>query len=445
MYRNAIEELKLWKDREGRMPLLLVGARQVGKTWLLKEFGRKFYKNVAYVSFDVNPAMSNLFSGTVSPKEIIPVLRAETGAAIKPDETLIIFDEVQESPRALLSMKYFCEEAPEYHVAAAGSTLGVMLHQQNSFPVGKVEFMDVHPMCFDEFLKAVGEGQLALFMKENAPDKYTPFHERLIRVLKEYFYVGGMPAAINAYSKNRGDYPAVRKAQEEILRAYERDFSKYATPLFAERLRLLWHSAPAQLSKENKKFMYSSIKNGARAREFEVAAQWLKDSSMIASVNRVSKPMHPLKTYEEAGAFKLFLNDVGLLSALVDLAPKMVAGSHDIFVEFKGALAEQFVFQELRHSIRKNIYYWSKKNGEAEIDFLIQNEDGMPVAIEVKSGINLRSKSLKAYMEAFRPAYSIRTSLADFKLDRENMVLDMPLYAVSKIAGYLRLDSLDQI
>jgi predicted AAA+ superfamily ATPase len=433
MYRSAIEQLKSWKDAHGRMPLLLVGARQVGKTWLLKTFGRECFASIAYLSFDTNPALAGTLESTVSPQDILPLLAAETKTAIRPGETLIVFDEIQTCPRALTSLKYFCEEAPEYHVVAAGSTLGVMLHEQSAFPVGKVSFMDIFPMSFDEFLRALGEEELAAFVRDGHPETFRPLHEKLLRLLKEYIYVGGMPAAVAIHANNRTDFAAVRSVQETILRAYDRDFSKYATPLFATKLRQVWNSIPSQLSKENRRFTYAAIRKSARGKDFAAAIRWLEDSSMIASVHRVVTPAHPLKSYEDENAFKLFANDVGLLSAMADLSVTMLAAKNDLFVEFKGALAEQFAFQELRQALNKPLYYWSKENSSVNIDFLVQDSEGRPTPIEIKSGVNLASKSLMIYVQKWKPHRSYRASLADYKVDEKNNIVDIPLYAIGKI------------
>jgi predicted AAA+ superfamily ATPase len=278
---------------------------------------------------------------------------------------------------------------------------------------------------------------LADFLHQSPLEKLAPFHEKLIRLLKEYLYVGGMPEAVETYAANKKDFVSARKVQNAILDAYNRDFSKYATSLFSERLRMLWASVPIQLSKENKKFTYADIKKGARGKDFDVAIQWLKDSALIAGVNRVTTPLHPLKSYEDISSYKVFLNDIGLLSAMVDLETKMLVTQNDLFVEFKGALAEQYVFQELRCAIGKTLYYWSKEKTNIEIDFLIQNTDGKAVAIEVKSGINLRAKSLKAYIDKYQPDYSICTSLANYKVDETNRIIDVPLYAAGRIGELL--------
>ena len=437
MYRKAIEQLKTWKDKPHRMPLLIVGARQVGKTWLIKRFGVESFENMAYLSFDTSPALTRTLENTVSPKELIPVLSAETGVAIKPGRTLIVFDEIQEAPRALLSLKYFMEEASEYHVIAAGSALGVMLHSHSSFPVGKVEFLDLYPMSFDEFLQATGEEQLASFLQNASLERIAPFHEKLMRLVREYLYIGGMPAVVAAYAENRGDFGLLRKVQDTILRAYDRDFSKYATPLFATKLRKVWQSLPSQLAKENRRFTYAAIRESGRGRDFASTIQWLKDSSMVSPIYAVTAVLHPLAAYSNDAIFKLFLHDVGLLSAMADLNQRAIALGDEIFREFKGSLAEQFVFQELAYSLHKPLFYWSKENSRASIDFLVQNHEGNTIPIEVKSGVRLSSQGLNAYRATYSPAYSIRTSLAEYKYDAGNRIYDIPIYAISRIGEFL--------
>ncbi|MCL1947575.1 MAG: AAA family ATPase [Chitinivibrionia bacterium] len=431
MDRNIFEKLLEWKNKKEKMPLILTGTRQVGKTWLMKEFGRRYFKNTAYISFDSNPKLNDTLENTVSPDEILPILQSETNTPVTP-ETLIIFDEIQESPRALLSLKYFCENAPKYNIISAGSTLGVMLHKHNSFPVGKVEFLNVYPMSFFEFLDAAKEKELLSFIRQNSPEKYKPFHEKLIRLLRIYFFVGGMPAALAEYVKS-GDFGKVRKIQNDILNGYDRDFSKHAKESFSSKLRLLWQSIPSQLSKENKKFTYGAIKSGARGRDFETALQWMRDSSLIEKVNRITAVKTPLKAYEDFGSFKIFINDVGLLCAMTELDMNIIADREAFFTEFKGAVAEQFVFQELRCSLNRKLYYWSNDNGTSEIDFLTQDSKGNIIPIEVKSGINLRAKSLGVFIGDYSPKYSIRTSLADYKINMLNNIIDMPLYAVATI------------
>jgi len=435
MDRTVFEALLDWKNRKEKMPLILTGARQVGKTWLMKEFGKRRFKNVAYVSFDSNPKINETLETTLSPPELLSILQSETNTPITRD-TLIVFDEIQESPRALLSLKYFCEDAPEYNVMAAGSTLGVMLHKHKSFPVGKVEFLNVRPLSFFEFLNAADERNLLEFIRENPPEKYRPFHEKLIRLLKIYLFVGGMPASINEYL-NSGDFGKVRKVQNGILEGYDRDFSKHAKESFSSKLRMLWQSIPSQLSKENKKFTYGAVKTGARGRDFELAIQWMSDSSLVEKISRVTAVKTPLKAYEDFGAFKLFINDVGLLCAMADLDMKIIADKEALFTEFKGAIAEQFVFQELRLALEKKLYYWSNENGNAEIDFLTQDSNGNIIPVEVKSGINLRAKSLAFFVDKYSPKYAVRTSLADYKVNTAGNIIDMPLYAVAKIREIL--------
>ncbi|MDR0307791.1 MAG: ATP-binding protein [Chitinispirillales bacterium] len=435
MDRLIFEDLLEWKNRREKMPLILTGARQVGKTWLMRELGKRHFKNTAYISFDLNPELSRTLETTISPAEILPILQSETGVPITPD-TLIIFDEIQESPRALLSLKYFCENAPEYNIIAAGSTLGVMLHKHKSFPVGKVEFLSVHPLSFFEFLDATGENELLKFILQNPPQNYTPFHEKLIRHLRIYLYVGGMPAVINEYVKN-GSFDKVRKVQNYILNAYDRDFSKHTKESFSSKLRMLWQSVPSQLAKENKKFTYGAVKSGSRGRDFETAIQWMRDSSLLEKINRITTAKMPLKAYEDFSAFKIYLNDTGLLCAMAEVGMEMIANREALFMEFKGAIAEQFVFQELRQSLSNSLFYWSNDSGSAEIDFLTQDANSNIIPIEVKSGINLRAKSLGVYIDKYSPKYSIRTSLAHYKISMPDNIIDMPLYAVANIKNIL--------
>jgi predicted AAA+ superfamily ATPase len=302
--------------------------------------------------------------------------------------------------------------------------------------VGKVEFLDIFPLSFDEFLRALGEEELATFVRDGHPETFRPLHEKLLHLLKEYIYVGGMPAVVAIHANNRTDFAAARSVQETILKAYDRDFSKYATPLFATKLRQVWNSIPAQLSKENRRFTYAAIRQGARGKDFAVAIRWLEDSSMIAPVYQITTPAHPLKSYENQNAFKLFANDIGLLSAMSDLSVTMIVAKNDLFVEFKGALAEQFAFQELRQALRKPLYYWSKENSSVDIDFLVQDSEGRPTPIEIKSGVNRASKSLMIYLQKWKPRRAYRASLADYKVDEQNNIVDIPLYAIGKIKDW---------
>ncbi|MDR1195898.1 MAG: AAA family ATPase [Endomicrobium sp.] len=423
MKRDIISKLLEWKNKTNRQPLILTGARQVGKTWAMKEFGIKNFKKSAYISFDNNPNMKNLFENSVRPNELLPFLNAEAGVEIDSD-TLVIFDEIQEVPKALTALKYFSEERRDIAIIAAGSTLGVSLHNGVSFPVGKVEFMTLHPMSFAEFLDAISENQLRIAIETKNYLLLNSFHEKLIGLVKQYMLVGGMPEAVSEFVKTKG-FGEVRKIQKKILMSYEKDFSKYTNAEMAAKLSLLWKSIPVQLSKENKKFIYGAVKTGARARDFEVAIQWLADSSLIYKVGRISNPSLPLKSYEEFGMFKMFLHDIGLLCAMSGVSDKIILEASSIFKEFRGALAEQFICQELL-TLEEEPFYWSVENSQAEVDFLIQRDDKI-IPIEVKSGINLQAKSLKTYIEKFAPSAALRVSNANYKVT--DNVIDLPIYA----------------
>jgi len=423
MKRDIINKFTEWKNKGNRQPLILTGARQVGKTWAMKEFGAENFKKSAYISLDNNPNMKNLFENSVHPDELLPFLNAEAGVEID-SETLVIFDEIQEVPKALTALKYFFEERPDIAIIAAGSTLGVSLHNGVSFPVGKVEFMTLQPMSFAEFLDALSETQLRNAIETKNYVLLDSFHEKLIGLVKQYMLIGGMPEVVAEFVKTRG-FGETRKIQQKLLMSYEKDFSKYTNAEMATKLGLLWRSVPAQLSKENKKFIYGVVKTGSRARDFEVAIQWLADSSLIYKAGRISNPSLPLKSYEEFGIFKMFLHDIGLLCAMSGVSEKIILEANSIFKEFKGALAEQFICQELL-TLGKEPFYWSVENSQAEIDFLIQQEDKI-IPIEVKSGVNLQAKSLKVYIEKFKPSVALRVSLANYKIS--DNIIDLPIYA----------------
>lgn len=426
MQRMAMEQLRKWKAKQRRKPLIIRGARQVGKTWLMKEFGAAAYENVVYVNFDNNERMKNLFEGSLEVERLITGLELYAGHKIGPDNTLLIFDEVQEVPKALTSLKYFNEDAPQYQIVCAGSLLGVALHQGTSFPVGKVEFLDLYPLSFFEFLMAMGKEQYVELLQKGDFDMATTFKQDYIDLLKHYYYVGGMPEAVQAFVDNR-DFNEVREIQQRILAAYEQDFSKHAPNETVPRIRMLWNSIPAQLAKENKKFIYGLIKEGARAKEYELAMLWLTDCGLVHKVHRVTAPNLPLKAYEDLKAFKLFLVDVGLLSCMVGLRQDVLLDGNELFTEFKGALTEQYVLQQLKTIKGLNIYYWTAERGTAEVDFVI--DDGSDVIpVEVKAEVNLQAKSLKVYREKFQPKLSIRTSMADYK--KEDWLLNLPLWAV---------------
>lgn len=429
MYRTAIELLYKWKDKKSRKPLIIRGARQVGKTWLMKEFGAKAYKKCVYISFDNNQRMQELFAADLNIERIVTGLELYAGHKIDPVETLLIFDEIQEVPKALTSLKYFNENAPQYHIVCAGSLLGVALHQGTSFPVGKVEFIDLYPLSFQEFMLAMGKEQYIKLLDSSDYSMVTTFRQEYIDLLKQYYYVGGMPEVVYNFSANK-DFSEAREIQGRILDAYEQDFSKHAPHDVVPRIRMLWNSIPSQLTKENKKFIYGLIKEGARAKEYEMALLWLTDCGLVHMVNRVTAPSLPLKAYEDLKAFKLFLLDVGLLSCMVRLRQDVLLDRNELFKEFKGALTEQYVLQQLKTLKNINTYYWTNDRNSAEVDFLIDNgEDVIP--LEVKAEVNLQAKSLKTFREKFNPKISLRTSMADYK--KEDWLINLPLYAIGTI------------
>jgi len=433
MIREAINDLIKWKSGNTRKPLIIRGARQVGKTWIMKEFGKTHYEKCAYINFDNNERMQSLFSGNLDISRIITALQIESGVKIEADNTLIIFDEVQEVPRALTSLKYFCENAPQYHIVAAGSLLGVALHPGTSFPVGKVDFMDLYPLNFIEFLNATGNGNLVELLESQDFELITSFKGKYIDLLKQYYYVGGMPEAVSNFIET-GDYAIVREVQNRLLTAYEQDFSKHAPNEAVPRIRMLWTSIPAQLAKENRKFVYGLIRQGARAREYELAMQWLLDCGLIYKVGRITKPDMPLMAYQDFNAFKLFVLDVGLLSALSDLDIKSLLEGNRVFEEFKGALTEQYVLQQLVANKNITPFYWTAEKSNGEIDFVFQS--GMDVVpLEVKAAENLQAKSLKSYCLRYEPKYAVRTSMSDYR--KEDWLTNLPLYAVNMILRIL--------
>lgn len=431
MKRFAIEELLKWKASQFRKPLIIQGARQVGKTWLMKEFGKTQYEKYAYINFENNERMQNLFKYNLDIDRIVTALQIESGIAIQPENTLILFDELQEVPRALTSLKYFCENAPQYHVIAAGSLLGVAMHPGTSFPVGKADFLDLYPLSFEEFLDATGNSNMAELLDTRDFSLINAFKGGLTDLLKQYYYIGGMPEVVATFVETK-DYAKVREVQNRLLTAYEHDFSKHAPNETVPRIRMLWSSVPAQLARENRKFVYGLIRTGARAREFELAMQWLLDCGLIYKVHRVSKPDLPLAAYQDFNAFKLYILDVGLLGAMSNLDIKVLLEGNRIFEEFKGALTEQYVLQQLM--ARKNIipYYWSADKGIAELDFLFQCENYI-VPLEVKAAENLQAKSLKAYCQKYNPKVALRTSMSDYR--KENWLVNIPLYAIGDIVN----------
>ncbi|MCL1878091.1 MAG: ATP-binding protein [Defluviitaleaceae bacterium] len=433
MERIQMAELYRWKDRESRKPLIIRGARQVGKTWLMKAFAAEAYENAVYVNFDNNHRMKELFSADLNINRIIMGLELYAGHKIDPTNTLLIFDEVQESPQTLTSLKYFCEQAPEYHVICAGSLLGVALHQGTSFPVGKVEFLDLYPLSFSEFLRAMGKEQFSELLATGDFQLITTFKQDYIDLLKQYYYVGGMPEVVLHFSENK-DFNEARRIQEQILDSYEQDFSKHAPHDVVPRIRMLWNSIPAQLTKENKKFIYGVIKDGARAKNYEMALLWLADCGLVHKVHRVTAPLLPLKAYEDLKAFKLFLVDVGLLSCMTRLRQDILLDGNDLFREFKGALTEQYVLQQLKTIKKIKTYYWTNDRNSAEIDFLLDSDNDV-IPLEVKAEINLQAKSLKVFRDKYNPVIAIRSSMADYK--EEAGLLNLPLYAIGTLGVFI--------
>lgn len=433
MYRNAMKDLLKWKNKRNKKPLIIRGARQVGKTWLMKRFGELEYENTVYISFDNNQQMKELFEKDMRTDRIITGIELYSGGKINPRNTLLIFDEVQEVPKALTALKYFNENAPEYQIVCAGSLLGVALHQGTSFPVGKVEFMDLYPLSFTEFMRAMGKQQFVELVEQGNFDLATTFKQEFIDLLKYYYYVGGMPEVVYNFSENM-DFNEAREIQERILIAYEQDFSKHAPNEAIPRIRMLWNSIPSQLTKENKKFIYGLIKEGARAKEYEMAMLWLTDCGLVHKVHRVAAPGLLLKAYEDLKSFKLFMLDVGLLSCMVRLNQSVLLNGNELFKEFKGALTEQYVLQQLKTSKRIDTYYWTNNRGSAEIDFLIDTGEKI-IPVEVKAETNLKAKSLKSYYEKFNPTISVRTAMADYK--REDWLLNIPLWAIEALENMI--------
>jgi len=395
----------------------------------MREFGQTCYEKIAYINLENNDRMTHLFKGDLHIDRLITALQIESGVTITEENTLIIFDEVQEVPKALTSLKYFCENAPQYHIIAAGSLLGVALHPGTSFPVGKVDFIDLYPLNFHEFLVATGNENLEKLIQAMDFELVTTFKGPLIDLLKQYYYVGGMPEAVASFVSNK-NFAAVREIQKRLLAAYEQDFSMHAPNETVPRIRMLWNSVPKQLAKENRKFVYGLIREGARAREYELAMTWLLDCGLIYQVGRVLKPDIPLSAYQDFHAFKLYFLDIGLLSALGDLDVKSILEGNRIFEEFKGSLTEQYVLQQLIATKEIKPYYWSAEKSTAEIDFLFQY-DSEVVPIEVKATENLQAKSLKSYCAKYKPKYAIRSSMSDYR--QEDWLTNVPLYAIPTI------------
>lgn len=430
MYRIAMEKLNQWKEGKRRKPMIIEGARQVGKTWLMKEFGRQAYADTIYINFDSNSRMAALFASDLDTDRLIMGLELYAGRKINPDNTLLIFDEVQEVPRALVSLKYFYENAPQYHIVCAGSFLGIALHEGTSFPVGKVDFLRLYPLSFREFLMAIGQERFAGLLDKQDFDMVTRFKQTYMDALKQYYFIGGMPEAVQSFIENR-DFNEVREIQKRILAAYEQDFSKHAPNEIVPKIRMIWNSIPSQLAKENKKFIYGLIREGARAREYETAILWLTDCGLVHKVSRVNAAGIPLKAYEDLKAFKLFVLDVGLLGCMTGLRQRTLLDGNDLFMEFKGALTEQYVCQQLKTIDDLGVYYYTNDRGSCEVDFVVDTGETV-VPVEVKAEVNLKAKSLKTYREKYSPEISVRVSMADYK--RGDWLVNLPLYAIEKLS-----------
>jgi len=435
MQRNVIKSLENWKNSPDRKPLLLKGARQVGKSWLMKEFGSKFYQNSIYIDFYNNHQAKAIFEGDLNPLRIIQDLSFITGETILPAQTLIIFDEIQECNRALNSLKYFYENSPDYHVIAAGSFLGIAMHEDESFPVGKTDGITVYPMTFTEFLKALGEEQLLTAIEKHEPRLAELVKSSLIKHLKYYFYTGGMPEVVLSFTKEK-NFNKIRTIQKRIIAGYEDDFSKHAGLASSEKIIRIWNSIPSQLARENKKFVYNNVKAGAKSRDYKSSLFWLERCGLVYEVNRVTMPHCPLISYAEAEYFKLYTLDIGLLSAIADLdIDAFLDRDTAVFDHFFGALAEQFVLQELKVLEDIPVYYWAREgSAKAEVDFLIQMTNKI-IPLEVKAEKNLKAKSLKVYIDFYKPPIAICSSLQDLsKKNSDNgAIYNIPLYFISKL------------
>jgi predicted AAA+ superfamily ATPase len=435
MDRDAMRKLQDWRQKKNRKPLIIRGARQVGKTWLMKEFGRIAFQNVDYFNFDNNPRMQSVFDGGYDIERLLLALQIESGVKITPDNTLIIFDEVQEVPKALASLKYFSENAPEYAIIAAGSMLGIALHSGTSFPVGKAEFLDLYPLSFPELLDATGHNDLRKLVDTKNIALITAFRETYIDLLKQYYYVGGMPEAVVTYLESK-DFDAVRHVQKNLLTFYDQDFSKHAPADIVPRMRMVWEAVPTQLARENRRFVYGQIREGARAREYELAIQWMVDCGLLTKVHRIVKPDVPLNAYIDTRSFKLYFLDVGLLGAMGDLDEKVLIEGSSIFEEFKGSLTEQYVLQQLISDLGMTPFYYVAEHAIAEVDFLVQKRQNV-IPIEVKATENLQAKSLRAYCDRYAPKYAVRTSMSNFR--KESWLVNIPLYAIAL------LDSIEEL
>lgn len=434
MERTLMSDLMEWKSKPNRKPLIINGARQVGKTWLIKEFGARAFENIAYVNMDNNATMTRLFEADYDIKRLITGLQLESSTSIVPERTLVVFDEIQENPKALTSLKYFCENAPEYAIAAAGSLLGVSLHQDASFPVGKVETLDLYPLSFEEFVRAQAGDSMADLLARGDLDLAAAFKPKLVSLLKSYYFVGGMPEAIVSFGE-QSDYAAARSVQRRIIADYERDFSKHLNAREIEKVFAVWNSLPAHLAQENKKFVFGRIAKGSRAKDYESAITWLSKAGLVHVIPRVSKPGIPLRAYQDPGAFKVFASDVGLLGAMTDLDPRSVLEGNLLFEEFRGSLTEQYVCQQLIAECGLTPWYWSAENSRGEVDFIVQHE-GAVFPVEVKAEENLKAKSLRSFKERHPEVRARRFSLSDYR--EESWLINVPLYLIGDCSLWLR-------
>ncbi|MDO9680741.1 MAG: ATP-binding protein [Bacteroidales bacterium] len=433
MKRKLYADLLDWKRKSNRKPLLIKGARQVGKTWLMKEFGKNEYETVAYINFERSTQLASLFETDFDIPRILRSVQLISGIIPKPGSTLIIFDEIQTVKRGLLSLKYFFEDAPEYHIVAAGSLLGLSIHQEDSFPVGKVDFLELYPLSFDEFILAMGKDSLLETLKNRDWELIKAFKSNYIELLRQYYFIGGMPEVVKSFIHSN-DYKEVRSIQNSILESYDNDFSKHPPLEVVQRIKLVWNSIPSQLAKENRKFVYGAVKSGGRAKEFETAIMWLEDAGLIHKISRVSNASLPLSGFTDISAFKMFMIDIGLLCAKSGLDAITLLDGNNIFGQYKGALTEQYVLQQLLCTSGIDVYYWSSEQGTAEVDFLIQTE-GMIIPVEVKAEENLKAKSLKSFRDKFHPDISVRTSMSDFR--KEQTLTNLPLYGISLISDLI--------
>jgi uncharacterized protein len=429
MKRILVDQLIHWKNTKNRKPLILQGARQVGKTWILKEFGRIAFKQTVYLNFESSERLKNLFAADFNIQRIISVIEIETNQTINAKDTLLIFDEIQEAEKGLTALKYFFEQNPEYYIVAAGSLLGVSIQKNNSFPVGKVDFLKLYPLSLLEFLENNNEQKIAEQLKNKNWEVIQSFHDKLVEQLRLYYFIGGMPEVVSTYIETKNLHQ-VRSLQERLLIGYENDFAKYAPNEVVPKIRLVWRSIISQLAKENRKFIYGQIKHGARAKDFENAINWLQDAGLVLKVTNVKKPTIPLSAYAEFDSFKLYLLDIGLLNAMGKIDAKILLEKNTILTEFKGASTEQYVCQQL--ITQTELFYWTAENATAEVDFLLQHQNEI-IPVEVKAEENLKSKSLKVYFEKYAPKTVVRTSMSPYR--KETWMTNLPLYSISALLG----------